>query len=129
MRKRLAPALLLAGAALIDPASAEAKPARTLPGAMTGLWGWSAQSCAIAGDDGRVIVSTHSVAFFASAYRLQNVVAQADGALRAVATIAEEGEAGVSKGSIALKLASPDRLSIATDAAGAHVYIRCAHAR
>ena len=45
--------------------AAERQPAR-LPAAMTGAWGWSAESCAKADDDGRMVVADRSVGFAAA---------------------------------------------------------------
>jgi hypothetical protein len=100
--------------------------ASTLPASMTGTWGWSAQSCANAADDGRVVIKARSVAFFASSYRLQSLVVKPDGAYHAAAATNEEGEPSASRGVIALKLLGPALLKIWTDTAGAHTYVRCA---
>jgi hypothetical protein len=98
----------------------------SLPPSMIGEWGWAAPSCADRDDDGRVRVKRNSVEFFASSYRLERIVARPGGALRASASTSEEGEAGASRGTIELRLVSPTRLSIWTDSAGRHVYLRCA---
>jgi hypothetical protein len=92
---------------------------------MLGVWGWEAQSCAKLNDDGRVTVKARAVDFFASSYQLKDAAILPNGALRAAAVTTEEGEPGVSQGHIELRLVGPSRLSIRTDAAGVHVYMRC----
>lgn len=92
---------------------------------MTGMWGWTAQSCGIAGDDGHVVIKARSVEFFAALYSLENIVVRADGAFHATAIVNEEGEPGASRGHVDLKLVADGRLSIRTDAAGSHTYVRC----
>ena len=93
--------------------------------AMIGEWGWAEPSCANVSDDGRVQVKANSVEFFASSYRLEKILTRPGGGLRAGAIASEEGEPGASHGTIELRLVSPTRLSIWTDSAGAHVYLRC----
>jgi hypothetical protein len=120
-------AIALASAVLSSgPAEAGGEQAPALPAAMMGTWGWEAQSCANASDDGRMIVKARSVAFFAAFYRLQKLAVQRNGAIRAAATTTEEGEAGASRNVIELKLVTPSLLSVRTAAAGTHAYIRCA---
>jgi hypothetical protein len=104
---------------------ADARQPHGLQPSMIGKWGWSAESCAKADDDGQVTISMKSVAFFASAYNLRKVVARADGSLHVIAATSEEGEAGTSTGVIDLKQLTPRTLSIRTAAAGRHVYVRC----
>ena len=128
-RKPCRAALLVAFGLAASHGEAAGKQATTLPPPMTGAWGWSAESCVKAGDDGRIIVADQSVAFSAALYRLQAVAVQQDGAVRGVAWTNEEGEVGASRSVIILKLLAPDRLSVRTEAAGAHVYIRCAGKR
>jgi hypothetical protein len=105
--------------------AAGGSPRQVLPASMTGTWGWSARSCRTAGDDGRVTVRARSIAFFAAAYTLETIVARADGTIRAQAIVQEEGESGVTRSEIALKLVRRDRLAITTEAAGNHTYVRC----
>jgi hypothetical protein len=97
-----------------------------LPADMKGTWGWEAQSCANPGDDGRVVVATWSVSFFAADYRLTAVNSRADGEVRGVAVTNEEGERSRSRKTIALRLIGPDRLSVRTQDADVHIYVRCA---
>ena len=97
-----------------------------LPADMRGVWGWDAQSCAKPDNDGRVAVATWSVAFSAAVYHLTAVNFLASGEARGVAVTNEEGETGRSRKSIALRLIGSDRLSMRTEDAGVHVYVRCA---
>ncbi len=96
-----------------------------LPDAMLGVWGWSAQSCATKGDDGRVTVSPRSVAFFASRYNFTEIFPQPDGSIIARAGTHEEGEAKLGRGAVRLKLAGQNRLTHAP-ATLTHDSSRCA---
>ncbi len=98
---------------------------QSLPDAMTGAWGWSGKSCANANDDGRVRVRPRSVEFFASAYRLIGIVIGSGGAVRATATVSEEGESASSPGTIHLTLVKTNHLRIHTSSGLAHIYVRC----
>ena len=98
---------------------------QSLPDAMTGAWGWSGKSCANANDDGRVRVRPRSVEFFASAYRLIGIVIGSSGAVRATATVSEEGESNSTLGTIHLTLVKTNRLRIHTGSGLAHIYVRC----
>jgi hypothetical protein len=118
----LATATLFVGLTL---AEADAQRERVLPVSMVGVWGWSAQSCRTAGDDGRVNIQRNTVTFFASSYALRKILVRPDGALLAHAIVQEEGEPGSAEADIVLKHLRQNRLSIRTDAAGPHTYVRC----
>src|SRR3954447_20344145 len=103
-------------------ADAHASQKRSLALSMTGVWGWSAQSCNKPGDDGRVNIRRTTVEFFASSYDLKKIRVRADGVFVAHAIVHEEGEEGTGQGNIVLKQLRQNRLSIWTDAAGDHTY-------
>jgi hypothetical protein len=109
----------------LSPVAAATSEQPTTPAAMLGVWGWSAQSCANVNDDGRATIKAHAVAFFAASYQLKDIVILPSGALRAAAITSEEGEPGAARAHIELRLTAPSLLSIRTDAAGIHVYLRC----
>jgi hypothetical protein len=118
----IAGALLLFGAAASKSAD---RVAQAVPRPMIGTWGWEAASCARVGDDGQAIVKARSVEFYVSLYELQEIVLQPDGTVQAEAVYREEGEEGTSRAVIRLKLITPDRLMVQTDANGGQVYVRC----
>jgi hypothetical protein len=114
-------ALLLS---LIAPAMAQsAIPA--LPKEMLGIWGFDAESCGEKNSDTLMTVQARSVDFYASGYALKTIWRQADRVIKATATTSEEGEPGRKRGTIALKLVSPDKISVKTGRDAPHVYSRC----
>ena len=76
-------------------ATPESAHATTLPASMIGAWGWEAQSCANAGDDGRVVVRARSVAFFASTYTLKTIVVRPGGITASNAPGGKTSQAGM----------------------------------
>jgi hypothetical protein len=97
----------------------------SLPKEMIGLWGYDAESCHEENSDLRMTTSARSVEFYASTYDLKKIWRQASGAVKAAATTSEEGEERKRRGTIELKLVSPDKLSVKTDSDLSHVYVRC----
>ena len=69
--------------------------------------------------------SAKQVEFFASSYELRKIWRQANGAVKASATTSEEGEARKRRGTIELKLISPDKLSVTTRGDEPMIYLRC----
>jgi hypothetical protein len=96
-----------------------------LPKEMLGTWGFDPESCDEKNSDTLMTVQARSVDFYASGYTLKKIWRQADGAIKATATTSEEGEPGRKRGTIALKLASPDKISVKTGRDAPHVYSRC----
>ena len=115
-----APAIFLS---LSAPALAQPIPA--LPKEMLGVWGFDTESCANKDSDGRQTVESRSVTAFASVFELKTIKRQADGAVRASATVFEEGEERKRRGSIELKLVSPDQLSVKRNRDEPMIYLRC----
>jgi hypothetical protein len=95
-----------------------------LPKEMLGIWGFEdAESCK--GNEFRMTASARRVEFFASAYDLRKISRRANGAVKATATTSEEGEPGRKRGTIALKLISPDKISVTTGGDEPMIYVRC----
>lgn len=97
---------------------------RTLPARMQGIWGYEATSCTVESDDGRVEIGPDFVTSFASHCTVAGFRARPDGTLVTHGRCRGEGEEGTEPGSVRLRLAGPDRLSIALGGEG-HVYRRC----
>jgi hypothetical protein len=96
-----------------------------LPKEMIGIWGFEADACDDEESDGRLTVEAKRVASFASLFKLGEIKRQPDGAVRAAATVFEEGEERRRGGSIELKLVSPDKLSVKSNRDEAITYLRC----
>ena len=92
---------------------------------MIGLWGYDAKSCDEENSDLRMTASAKEVEFYASSYALKKIWRHANGTVKATATTSEEGEERKRRGSIELKLVSPDKLSVKTDSGLSHIYVRC----
>jgi hypothetical protein len=102
--------VLLSGAAHVD----------VLPKSIRGLWGFEAADCANPGSDGLLKIGATTVTFFASAHDIKRVAQRPDGSLVASGFVSNEGEQGRDRGSLTLKLVSPDRLRVFD-----HIYRRC----
>jgi len=108
-----------------DFAEAAARRISSLPKTMIGAWGDDAQSCGILNDIGRVIVKAGSVDFFASSHTVKSITTRPDRTIHAVTEASEEGEEGILRSTLDLKLHSPDRLSFAIDGTNVSTKIRC----
>lgn len=95
--------------------------ADTLPKSVQGLWGHEPADCANDDSDGRLTIEPKMVLFFATGYDVTRVARRKDGTLKISGFVAEEGEAGRTRGRLTLKLLAPDRLQVD----GGHVYHRC----
>jgi hypothetical protein len=96
-----------------------------LPKEMLGIWGFEELASCNKGSDTQMTASARSVEFYASSYALKKIWRQANGAVKATATTSEEGEARKRRGTIELKLLSPDRLSVTTGRDEPMIYLRC----
>jgi hypothetical protein len=97
-----------------------------LPKDMLGTWGLEdAESCTQDSGDFRMTASARTVEFYASSYALKKIWRQANGAVKATATNSEEGETRKRRGTIELKLISPDKLSVTTRGDEPMIYLRC----
>lgn len=110
----LGPLVLLAGTAHAD----------VLPKSIQGLWAFEPADCSNPGSDGLLKIEATTVTFFASAHEIKRVVRRPDGSLIASGFVSNEGEAGRSPGSLAMKLSSADKLHVL-----AHTYHRCQQGR
>jgi len=108
-----------------DFVEAAARRISSLPKTMIGAWGDVAQSCGILNDIGRVIVKAGSVDFFASSHTVKSITTRPDRTIHAVTEASEEGEEGILRSTLDLKLHSPDRLSFAIDGTNESIKIRC----
>lgn len=119
--------ILLAAATLLSlgaPALAQSA-IPVLPKEMLGTWGFEDMESCNTGSDTQMAASARSVEFYASSYALKKIWRQANGAVKATATTSEEGEARKRHGAIALKLVSPDKLSVTTGRDEPMTYVRC----
>ena len=108
---------LILGLSVLLPGTAHAD---VLPKSIRGSWAFEVADCANPASDGLLKIGPNTVAFFASAYDIKRVVRLPDGSLRASGSVANEGEEGRDRGSLSLKLISPDRLHVLD-----HAYHRC----
>jgi hypothetical protein len=111
------PGFLIAGLLVLLSGTADAD---VLPKSIRGLWGFEAADCANPGSDGLLKIGANTVKFFASAHDIKRVARRSDGSLRASGFVSNEGEQGRDRGSLTLKLISPDRLHVLD-----HTYHRC----
>lgn len=97
-----------------------------LPKDMLGVWGFEdMESCDNKDSDTRMTASSRTVEFYASSYELKKIWRRANGAVKATAATSEEGEERKRRGTIALKLVSPDKLSVTTRGDEPMIYLRC----
>ena len=97
-----------------------------LPKDMLGVWGFEdMESCDNKDSDTRMTASPRTVEFYASSYELKKIWRRANGAVKATATTSEEGEERKRRGTIELKLVSPDKLSVTTRGDEPMIYLRC----
>ena len=106
---------IIALSASDDFAEAAARRISSLPKTMIGAWGDDARTCGILNDDGQVIVKAGSVGFFASFHTVKSITTRPDRTIHAVTEASEEGEEGILRSTLDLKLLTPDRLSFAID--------------
>lgn len=115
----------LATALLFSALPALAQPPRGLPATMQGTWGYDAEACTHEHSDGRVAVTARSVQFFASYCHLNRFRRARHGWMVAGGRCRGEGETAVEPGTVRLRLASRDRLTIALDGGEGLRYQRC----
>jgi hypothetical protein len=94
--------------------------ADVLPKSIRGVWAFEAADCSNPGSDGLLKIGANTARFFASAHDIKRVVRRPDGSLSASGLVSNEGEEGHDRGSLTLKLISPDRLHVLD-----HTYHRC----
>jgi hypothetical protein len=97
--------------------------AELLPKAMWGLWAYEPADCANLDSDGHLTIDAKTVAFYASGYDVKWVVRKRDGSLRASGLVSNEGEQGLTRDALTLKLIAPDKLHVVTE--DGHTYYRC----
>jgi len=123
IRQLFLPVLFLAASA----SGAGAAPGmRSLPQAMHGTWGYSAEACVNEADDGRAQVEPRAVTFFASYCSLNRFRKNRDGSVTGSGRCRGEGETTSERGSVRLRLEGRDRLIIALNGGDDSTYQRCA---